>query len=306
MAHEKTFLAYTKAQGETYAADRPRYSPELFRIIIDHHTSTGGQLNTVLDVGCGTGQATRDLASYFSNAIGLDPSEGMISTARSPSKLVTSPIRFEVSAAEVLGADLEPPITDGSVDLLTAATAAHWFEMERFWSSAARVLKPGGTVALWARTWMSVDPIMTPNGPAVKAAVDETLSELEPYMNLGNKLSRDLYVDLPLPWTLEVPVEGFDKMSFIRKEWDNRVNSAESDNTGLGIGRTVTFGDIVRVLGTGSPVTRWRERHPDKADTEEDIVTKMSMRVQNLLHDVDVKPGKFLSHLSCINFLPGL
>ncbi|KAI0133432.1 S-adenosyl-L-methionine-dependent methyltransferase [Hypoxylon sp. NC0597] len=196
MAHEETFLSYTEAQGKAYAADRPRYSPELFKTIIDHHTSTGGQLDTVVDVGCGTGQATRDLASYFYTLVGLDPSEGMINTARSSSEFVTSPIRFKVSAAEVLGADIEPPITDGSVDLLTAATAAHWFDMERFWSSAARVLKPGGTVALWARTGMSIDPIMTPNGAAVKAAVDEAVGELEPYMNLGNKLSRDLYIDL--------------------------------------------------------------------------------------------------------------
>ncbi|KAI1122262.1 S-adenosyl-L-methionine-dependent methyltransferase [Nemania abortiva] len=144
-SEEETFRAYTQAQGETYAARRPGYSPELFKIIIAHHTSTGGQLDTVVDIGCGTGQATLDLAPYFANAIGLDPSEGMIGTARASAESANLPIRFEVSAAEALGTDLEPHIADGSVDLLTAATAAHWFDMARFWPSAARVLKSGGT-----------------------------------------------------------------------------------------------------------------------------------------------------------------
>ncbi|KAI1410058.1 S-adenosyl-L-methionine-dependent methyltransferase [Hypoxylon sp. FL1857] len=291
MAPEETFRTYTQAQGETYAADRPRYSQKLFTIIIDHHTSTGGQLGTIVDVGCGTGQATRDLAPYFANAVGLDPSEGMISAARSSSEPATSPIRFEVSAAENLGSGLESPIADGSVDLITAATAAHWFDMANFWSSAARVLKPGGTVALWARTGMSVDPVMTPNGVAVKAAVDEALSELEPYMSLGNVLSRNLYVNLPLPWTSGVAVEQFDQSNFFRREWKNG-DSVEKENEDLGTGRTVTLDEVVRVLGTGSPVTRWREAHPDKAGTEEDIIRKLRVRVESLLHEVGVKPGE--------------
>lgn len=42
----------------------------------------------------------------------------------------------------------ELPFPDGSVDLLTAASAAHWFDTERFLKEAARVLKPHGCIAL--------------------------------------------------------------------------------------------------------------------------------------------------------------
>ncbi|KAK9370771.1 S-adenosyl-L-methionine-dependent methyltransferase [Lipomyces kononenkoae] len=290
-SEEETFRAYTQTQGKTYATGRPGYSPELFKIIIDHHTSTGGQLDTVVDVGCGTGQATRDLAPYFANAIGLDPSEGMIGTARASAESATSPIRFEVSAAEALGTDLEPPIADGSVDLLTAATAAHWFDMARFWTRAACVLKPGGTVAIWSRSGVSVDPIKTPNGAAIKAAVDEALdNELRPYMRPGNILTRELYVNLPLPWTLEVPVGEFDKESFFRKEW-NKHGDGE-DNKDLGTRRTLTLAEFEMLMGTGSPVTRWREAHPDKVGTERDIIRKMRRRIESLLHEVGVKPGE--------------
>ncbi|KAI1135740.1 S-adenosyl-L-methionine-dependent methyltransferase [Hypoxylon sp. FL0543] len=290
MAPEQTFRAYTQAQGEAYAADRPRYPPKLFEFIIDHHSSTGGQLDTVVDVGCGTGQATRDLAPYFANAIGLDPSKGMISAARHSFTSAISPVRFEVSAAEVLGADLTPPIAQGSIDLLTAATAAHWFDMTKFWFSAARMLKPGGTVAIWARTGLSVDPIMTPNGAAIKAVVDEAVDELKSYMNPGNALSRDLYVNLPLPWTLVDPVEEFDKASFLRKEWKKNEDSAGKEDGDIGTMKAVALEELARVLGSGSPVTRWREAHPDKAGTEEDIVRRLRARIESFLHEVDVDP----------------
>ena len=40
------------------------------------------------------------------------------------------------------------PFQDGSVDLLTAASAAHWFDQSRFLAEASRVLKPRGCMAL--------------------------------------------------------------------------------------------------------------------------------------------------------------
>lgn len=285
-----TFRTYTQAQGEKYASGRPGYSRGLFEVIINQHTSTGGQLDTVLDAGCGTGQATRDLAPYFSNAIGLDPSEGMIATARALGNSATPPIRFDVSTAEVLGADLEPPIAAGSVDLLTAATAAHWFDMAGFWRSAARVLKPGGTVALWARTAMSIDPTKTPNGTAIEGIVDGVYRELEPFDRLGSILTRDLYVDLPLPWTLESPVKEFDKESLVRKEWN--VNREYRDGEGdIGLGVAVTAEELEGLMGTNSSVTRWREAHPDKAGTEDDLLRDMRRRVEACLAEVDVRAG---------------
>lgn len=42
----------------------------------------------------------------------------------------------------------ELPFADGSVDLLTAASAAHWFDQSRFLAEADRVLKPHGCMAL--------------------------------------------------------------------------------------------------------------------------------------------------------------
>lgn len=121
---EKTFRAYTKDQGHNYAQHRLKYSQGLYNDIISHHTSTGGKLGTALDLGCGPGIATFAIAPHFRNTIGLDPSEGMISAARSflSSEGSKGNTRFEVSTAE----DIDPAlIPDGSVDLITAATCAH-------------------------------------------------------------------------------------------------------------------------------------------------------------------------------------
>ncbi|PON23439.1 hypothetical protein TGAM01_v207673 [Trichoderma gamsii] len=287
---EDIFRGYTAAQGQNYSSVRPGYSPELFKIIIDHHTSTGGQLHTVVDVGCGPGQAIKDLAPFFENAIGLDPSEGMIDTARASAKSANLPIRFEVSTAETLGIDLEPPISDGSVDMVTAATAAHWFDMAGFWKAASRILKPGGTVAIWARSGAAINATKTPNGVAIKALVEEFYIGLRPWARVGNLLARDLYIGLPLPWTLEVPVVEFDKESFVRKEWNKDKTGIENDI--IRTGGPVTPEQFEKLMGTSSPVSRWREAHPDKVGTEEDIVRQLRRRIESLLHEAGIKPGE--------------
>lgn len=125
---ENTFSNYNVAQGKAYAQIRRDYHPNVYNAIITQHTSTGGQLSTLMDVGCGPGMTTIGLAPHFTHAIGLDPSEGMITIAHSQlesNSKAPSNIRFEISTAEELGANFSPPIADSSVDLLTASNAAH-------------------------------------------------------------------------------------------------------------------------------------------------------------------------------------
>lgn len=54
-----------------------------------------------------------------------------------------------LSLIDRVGTAEELPFPDGSVDLLTAASAAHWFDAERFIKEAVRVLKPRGCLALF-------------------------------------------------------------------------------------------------------------------------------------------------------------
>lgn len=287
---EKTFSSFTKDQGANYAQSRPGYHPDLYKLIVNHHTSTGGQLDVLLDVGCGPGSAARALAPHFSHVTGLDPSEGMITSARSlaGTSSTSEPIRFEASTAEDLGWHLSPPVEDASVDLLTASTAAHWFDMTRFWPRAAQVLKPGGTVALWTAGSIKMHPSM-PNAEAIQAAIDEIEErELKPFFVPGNLLTRDMYTELPLPWTLASPGADFEQSTFFRKDWGPDT----SEDFFIGGALTADLDRVERVIGTTSPVQRWRDANPDKVGTEQDVVKMMIREMQRLLHEAGVEKGK--------------
>ncbi|KAL4885784.1 S-adenosyl-L-methionine-dependent methyltransferase [Aspergillus karnatakaensis] len=285
---EQTFRDYTPEQGKSYAQNRLDYHPALYSTIISHHTSTGGQLDSLVDLGTGPGNVAQNLSKHFTQTTGLDPSEGMIQTARSlsdPNALAQGKIRFEVSSAEEIGSNLSPPIADGSVDLIVAATAAHWFDMPKFWKSAARVLKPGGSVAIWASGGLRADRA-TPNAEAIDARVEVFEEEMRPFFAPGNLLTRGLYKDLRLPWTVEPAVEGFEKDSFFRKDWDGVDEFLAKGQP------EVDLGTFEKMIGTMSPVTRWREAHPEAVGTEQDIVRRFRRDVEKLLRDAGQELGK--------------
>lgn len=284
---EKTFSSYNQEQGKAYAEVRRNYHPSVYETIIDHHTTTGGKLDTLLDVGCGPGLAAQALAPHFAHVIGLDPSEGMLATARSLGGVTSTsePIRYEISTAEELGENLSPPIQNSSIDLIVAANAAHWFDMSGFWPAAARVLKPGGSVALWTAGEGTVDP-STPNAAAIQAAMNRYQEEhLKPYYVPGNLLTRNRYVDLPLPWTLACSVSEFDETTFFRKEW------SPGEQFFLGLSG-VDMDTFEKIMATGSPVTRWRQANPDAVGTERDVLRMLRREIESLLHEAGVEKGK--------------
>ena len=294
-AAEQTFRSYTRQQSDSYVQHRRSYHPDLFKIILDYHKLNGGELDTIVDVGCGPGIATRGLAPYFKHTFGFDPSQEMIATARSVGGVISAleSIRFEVSSAEELGSSSSPAIVaDASVDVITAAAAAHWFDMDAFWPRAAQVLKPGGTVALWLGSSMRVHPSM-PNAAAIQEALTKIVDDqLDEFMTPGNRLAKDLYVNLPLPWTIEHPVSDFDKDSFIRREWNTDGNYTTTEQFFVGGLQTLTLDMLEKLLETGSPITRWREAHQDLVGTERDIVRVLRREVERLLHEAGVDPGK--------------
>ncbi|OLN81717.1 Trans-aconitate 3-methyltransferase [Colletotrichum chlorophyti] len=290
---EKTFRSYTPEQGSNYAENRMGYHDSLYKVIVGHHTSTGGKMGTLLDVGCGPGTVARELGPQFARAIGLDPAPGMIAAARSIGGFSAThePIQFHVSTAEELGANLSPAVADASVDIVTAATAAHWFNMPGFWAAAARVLKPGGTVAIWTGSAMYIHP-STPNASRLQAVLKEfRTTHLEPYMAQGNFLGETNYEALPLPWTLEKPMTEFDESSFFRKTWNRRGSLAPGEEFFLGQ-KTLDMDAIENFFGTVSPVTRWREAHPEDVGTERDVARLARRRIEALLHEAGVKKGK--------------
>ncbi|KAJ1132231.1 hypothetical protein NDU88_010558 [Pleurodeles waltl] len=100
----------------------------------------GSPFELAVDVGCGSGQSTPFLADNFQKVVGIDISEAQIQEAK---RVGSSPnVSYLVAAAEHM------PFEDGSVDLITATVAAHWFKMKEFMKEVDRVLKPNGCLAM--------------------------------------------------------------------------------------------------------------------------------------------------------------
>ncbi|MHB0982643.1 MAG: class I SAM-dependent methyltransferase [Thiobacillus sp.] len=92
----------------------------------------------VWDCATGSGQAALGLAPHFRRVVATDASAEQVRHA-APHPLID----YRVAPAEASG------LADHSVDLVTVAQAAHWFDLPRFYAEAARVLKPGGAIAVW-------------------------------------------------------------------------------------------------------------------------------------------------------------
>ena len=118
--------------ADVYERARPEYPSEA----IDWLIPAGAK--TVLDIGAGTGKLTRALAARGLEVIAVDPSPKMLEQLR----------------ANLPGAVVHPgtaediPLADASIDVAVAAQVWHWVDQELALPSVARVLRPGGTLAL--------------------------------------------------------------------------------------------------------------------------------------------------------------
>jgi SAM-dependent methyltransferase len=125
--------------AEAYDAARPDYPGELFDTL---ESALGQPLlrARVLDVGAGTGIATRALAGRGADVVAVDPGPGVLSVLRSRSTSRVHP---------VLGDGNALPLRDGHFDLVTYAQSFHWTRPECSLPEAARVLHDRGVLALW-------------------------------------------------------------------------------------------------------------------------------------------------------------
>jgi SAM-dependent methyltransferase len=276
---DTTFRGYSSGQVEEYARRRGGYPPQLINEIVKLHASTGGAFGSILDLGCGPGSATRDLAVHFDYAFGLDPSNEMVRTASAlGGQAQLAPIYFLQGDAEVCNG-----IPDHSIDLITAATSGHWFDMERFWPTAARILKPGGTVAFFTIWRIYVHPTLTPHADEVqKILIELEQGTLGPYQKAGNWSLMGLYNDLRMPWSISTPCNDFPESSYSRQVW-NPNGMPEPDGSYVCGEKVMTLDEAEQAIATISAVTRWREAHPKLAHTDKDCVVAAFKQIKSIL-----------------------
>jgi len=129
-----TFKYLCSSVSGRYAA----FLPDSPSTLYDWLASQCAEHDSAWDCATGSGQAAQGLKPHFIHVVATDASAEQIRHA------VPHPgIDYRVAPAEASG------LADHSVDLITVAQAAHWFDLPRFYAEGARVLKPGGLIALW-------------------------------------------------------------------------------------------------------------------------------------------------------------
>lgn len=128
-----------------YARFRPRYPASLLHALRD---AIGGEASAssgiVVDVGCGTGIFTRQLASVLPRElqlVGVEPASEMRAQAQDGSQGIPN-LRFVEGTAERL------PFDGETARAVVAATAAHWFDRPLFYIEARRLLVHGGVLSI--------------------------------------------------------------------------------------------------------------------------------------------------------------
>jgi len=92
----------------------------------------------VVDLGAGTGKLTRSLAALGHHVVAVEPLPDMLDRLRAAVPGVTA----------VVGTAESMPLPDDSTDVVACAQAFHWFDHGPALAEIARVLRPGGRVAL--------------------------------------------------------------------------------------------------------------------------------------------------------------
>jgi SAM-dependent methyltransferase len=136
-----------------YARCRPTYPDTAIDFIIAHCALGPDAL--VLDVGSGTGIASRLFASRGIRVVGIEPNVDM--RAQAEHELVPAPglpPSYRDGRAETTG------LAPGSVNTIVVAQAFHWFDPGPTLAEFHRILKPGGWVALMWNDHDVADTVM--------------------------------------------------------------------------------------------------------------------------------------------------
>jgi SAM-dependent methyltransferase len=153
---------------ELYDRVRPTYPDELFS---DLSSISGlNRASEVLEVGCGTGQATRSLAALGRSVTAVEPGAGMTALARQ-NLAAFSNVEVETSKFE----DWDD--RGRRFDLLVAASSWHWVDPSVGWRRAHDVLRPGG--------WMALPGHVTVRRPGEPEVYAET-ADLHEHFSPGN------------------------------------------------------------------------------------------------------------------------
>lgn len=140
--------------AEAYERFRPGYPAELYDMVLAY---AGQPVRTALEIGAGTGKATRLFARRGVRVTATDPDESMLAELR----------KQRLANVETVRAAFEDLPPGDSYGLVYAAASLHWTNPEGRWSRVAALLEPGGVFASCGGPIRLADPAVE---EAVRAA----------------------------------------------------------------------------------------------------------------------------------------
>ena len=170
---------FFSTQASVYAQARPYYPSafyEYFRGLVDGD-------GYIADIGAGSGQATYDLAKWFSRVIAIEPSERVIANLTKRAGIF--PV---VARAESL------PIKPSSLSGVICAQSAHWFDLALFCTEMQRCCKPNAPLAFLTYSQSSTAPDID------KIMADFNLNIIGAYWPEGRAHVDNAYRDLVFPF----------------------------------------------------------------------------------------------------------
>lgn len=178
-----------------YAQFRPSYPDEVFEFLKTSLSAKG----QVWDCATGTGHVAEKLVNLFDHVEATDLSENQLKNAFSHPK-----ITYSKQTAEESG------FPDHSFDCITVGQAVHWFDFEKFYAEAKRVLKPEGLILVLGYGNVQI------SNPEVQKAVTRLYAEiLHEYWDPERRFIDENYQTIPFPFE-ELPHPEFQ----IRNTWN--------------------------------------------------------------------------------------
>ena len=158
------FLGY----ADTYDEGRPKLPSkaiELLKIYLDN------EIDTIVDIGCGTGLSTEVCTLFANNVIGIEPSIDMINKARTKEN---NKIKF------IQGYGNKTGLKDECADIVICSQAFHWMEPEPTIKEVYRILKKGGIFAVIDADY---PPVINKELEQLNAYLHRKTASLENYEN---------------------------------------------------------------------------------------------------------------------------